>query len=106
MKHNNDSQQSDIIFNPGVNQTNEVLRLTPQGMYYMGEFIEDAGEAHRCFMLAMDPVRHERLTECPSIDEFSIELMQREYQTTVTVLFFFAMLCITFAVIMGTYYVL
>lgn len=31
----------------------EILRLTKDGMYYKGQFIEDAGEAHKAFLEAM-----------------------------------------------------
>lgn len=37
-----------IHFNTG--RSKEILRLSPEGMYYNGEYIEDAGLAHQAFL--------------------------------------------------------
>ena len=45
-----DSVNSHITFNevnPDTKIPKEVIRLDSKGFYYQGQFIEDAGEAHR-----------------------------------------------------------
>ena len=43
-----------IAFNTTENGTpTEILRLTAEGMYYRGELVPDAGEAHRAFLETM-----------------------------------------------------
>ena len=36
-----------ITFGLGNQPTSEVIRIDAQGFHYRGQFIEDAGEAHR-----------------------------------------------------------
>lgn len=40
--------------------TEEVLRLDKDGMTYKGHRIEDAGEAHRAFVEAMNAISNQR----------------------------------------------
>jgi hypothetical protein len=45
-----DTKNSHITFNevkPDTLNINEVIRLDSKGFHYRGQFIEDAGEAHR-----------------------------------------------------------
>ena len=45
-----DTQKSHITFNEVEHDTlniNEVIRIDSKGFHYRGQFIEDAGEAHR-----------------------------------------------------------
>lgn len=42
-------QNNDITFNCN----GEIMKLTPEGMFYKGEFIADAGEAHKAFIQFM-----------------------------------------------------
>ena len=45
-----DTERSNITFNevkPDTLNVNEVIRLDSKGFHYKGQFIEDAGEAHR-----------------------------------------------------------
>ena len=39
-----DEQHSSITF---ITDKNEIIRIDAQGFHYRGQFIEDAGEAHR-----------------------------------------------------------
>jgi hypothetical protein len=41
-----------VAFHCGT-ERKEIMRLDEQGMTYMGQRIEDAGEAHRAFLKAM-----------------------------------------------------
>ena len=52
-----------ISFN---NSTEEVIRITSEGFHYRGQFIADAGEAHR---LLVDFLRqHQPQAKQPAID--------------------------------------
>lgn len=41
------NQPNSITFGLGSQPTREVIRIDAQGFHYRGQFIEDAGEAHR-----------------------------------------------------------
>lgn len=54
---------NEIIFRAD-NLPNKVMKLTKEGMFYNGEFIEDAGKAHRLFIEFM-----ERANSSKDLDE-------------------------------------
>ena len=47
----NSNLQSSNSINLYDNDTEEVIRLDQQGFHYRGEFIADAGEAHRLMLV-------------------------------------------------------
>ena len=47
-------EENAIIFNAGGEGSEEILKLTEEGMFYKGEFIEDAGVAYKRFCEWLD----------------------------------------------------
>jgi hypothetical protein len=58
-----------IIFTEGsLNDATEVIRLDKEGFHYRGQFIEDAGEAHRLMLeyLRTHTVQHDTTNDLPA----------------------------------------
>lgn len=49
-----------ISFITKGNKNEPIMKLTEEGMFYKGEFIEDAGEAHKAFLEVMQILREGR----------------------------------------------
>ena len=56
---------SQIIFN--APPTEEIIRLSKEGFYYKGQFIADAGEAHRLMLVFLK--QHAKVEQEPPTDE-------------------------------------
>lgn len=65
----NSTPSNKIIFTEGgLNNTTEVIRLDKEGFHYRGQFIEDAGEAHRLMLeyLRTHTVQHDANDDLPA----------------------------------------
>ena len=69
--------ESNVLFRL-PNQSNEVIRLDKEGFHYRGQFIEDAGEAHRLMVEFLRQGTVHALAEQPlgptdeELDEFIV----------------------------------
>lgn len=49
-----------ISFMTKGNKNEPIMKLTAEGMFYKGKFIEDAGEAHKAFLEVMQILKEGR----------------------------------------------
>jgi hypothetical protein len=57
--------------------TEEVIRIDKEGFHYKGEFIADAGEAHRLMVEFLNQTTPQPAPVAPSLKELALEALDR-----------------------------